>query len=225
MKIGDNNNILIERGKYIYLAVIFSGRGTSKLRTKVRNILEDIETKFELPFRTWVGDMDKLAGVERLLQPLIPEGGRPVMVSDKQLGRVPAPRPGGVTPKPGPGYTAPAPASPAPAAVKPVTTVKPVQAATPTTTTAAKPITATPAGTGTVTPVKAVTPTQPQAKPAAAVVAKPATATTTTATPAKPATAAAAATPSEPKCPKCGATAKKFPDGSLLCPKCGYTGN
>ena len=45
-------------------------RGANKLRTRVRGILHSIETKYETPFKTWVGDMDKIAGVERLLQPL-----------------------------------------------------------------------------------------------------------------------------------------------------------
>jgi hypothetical protein len=224
MKIGDNNNILIERGKYVYLAVIFSGRGRGKLRTKVRNILEEIETKYEMPFKTWVGDMDKLAGVDRLLQSLIPEGGRPVMVSDRQLGRVPAPRPG--TPAPGP---APAPAAPAPVTPKPVTTIP----------TAPKPASVTPVAVKPVQPAqaqpqpaKAVTPVRPaQPMPATPTAAKPAVIPAPAPAAAKPAVAAAkpaapapAVKPDAPICPKCGATANKFPDGSLLCPKCGYTG-
>jgi hypothetical protein len=198
MKIGNNNNILIERGKYAYLAVIFSGRGANKLRMKVRNILNSIETKYELPFKTWVGDMDKIAGVEKLLQPLIPEGGRPVIVSDKQLGRIPAPKPGiGVPRVP---EVTPAPKPPTAG----VTTITPQPAA------------AAPA------PVKAVTPISPvkPAQPAAAVPA-PAKPATATAVAAKPAVATAAPAP---KCPQCGAIANKFPDGSMLCPKCGYTG-
>jgi len=98
MKIGENNNILIERGNYIYLAVIFSGRGAGKLRNKVRYVLNTIEKQYEQSFKRWVGDMDKIAGVERLLQPLLPTGGTQVITSEKQLGRVPAPQPSPAVP-------------------------------------------------------------------------------------------------------------------------------
>ena len=213
MKIGAHKNILIERGKYIYLAVIFSGRGAGKLRTKLRNILENVETKYEHAFRSWVGDMDKIAGVENLLRPLLPAGGTPVMTTDKQLGRVPAPPSTPVAPiTPSPAAPASAPAVPShaptritpapvaaaparPAAVKPISPIKPV------------------------TPVKPIAAVQPAAVRPAAV--RPAAIAAKPAATALPKQAGAAPT----NCPKCGAVPNKFPDGSMLCPKCGYTGN
>jgi hypothetical protein len=222
MKIGDNNNILIERGKYIYLAVIFSGRGAGKLRTRARGILETIEIKYKDAFSSWVGDMDRIKGVENLLKPLLPTGATPVISSDKQLGRVPAPASAAV-PAPTPMAAAPAqiPVSPAPA-VTPVSAPAPAQPAAVTTT---------------VRPVKTLTPVQPAA--AAAPVRTQAVATPTA--PAQPSPAPAPTTPVTPapampaqpeaqagtgtgNCPKCGAIPNRFPDGSMLCPKCGYTG-
>lgn len=154
MKIGDNNNILIERGNYIYLAVIFSGRGAGKLRNKVRNVLNIIEKQYEQSFKRWVGDMDKIAGVEKLLHPLLPSGGTQVITSEKQLGRVPAPHPSPAVPMPTPrpsiptGVPAKAIATPTPA--KPIAPVS------------AQPAKATPR------PAMAVTPAAPAA-PATAV--------------------------------------------------------
>jgi hypothetical protein len=214
MKIGENNNILIERGKYVYLAVIFSGRGAGKLRNRVNGILSTIETKYESAFKTWVGDMDKISGVENILQPLLPSGGTQVIATDKQLGRV-SPPPGIPT---APAH--PAPARPAaPAAAVPAKTITP-----------AKPISPAPAQAApTPKPEPAQAPAPVSAKPAvaatpAAAVPTPTpapaapTPTTTTPVTAQPATTDAG------NCPKCGAVPNKFPDGSMLCPKCGYTG-
>ncbi|WP_455392621.1 hypothetical protein [[Eubacterium] cellulosolvens] len=208
MKIGENNNILIERGKYAYLAVIFSGRGGGKLRTKARGILNSIERKYEQAFRGWVGDMDRIKGVETLLRPLLPTGATPVITSDKQLGRVPAPP---TTPM-APAYSATPPAAVAPAPARAAVTparpaVTPARPVTP-----AKP-----------TPAHAVAPVRPAAAAAPVrtqVVAKPAV-------PAQPPTPAAVkpvALAGAGNCPKCGAIPNRFPDGSMLCPKCGYTG-
>jgi hypothetical protein len=214
MKIGAHKNILIERGKYIYLAVIFSGRGAGKLRTRVRGILENVETKYEHAFRSWVGDMDKISGVENLLRPLLPAGGTPVMTTDKQLGRVPAPPSTPVAPIT-PSPATPAPAVPAPARITPAPArVTPAPAPARVTPAPAAGAPVRPAAVKPVSPVQPVTPTKPVAavRPAA-VSAKPAVAT--------PKPAAVAPT----NCPKCGAVPNKFPDGSMLCPKCGYTGN
>ncbi len=211
MKIGEHNNILIERGKYIYLAVIFRGRGGGKLRSRVRNILNSIETQYESAFTRWVGDMDKIAGVEKYLKPLLPTGATQVMTSEKQLGRVtPPPSPGVITP----GTRAPAAAPPTPArAIAPAPARQAITPAQPTrvlmpAAAPPKPISATQAQAVTPKPV-APAPAMATAKPPAA------------AAPAAP----AAAAPAAPKCPKCGAVPNKFPDGSMFCPRCGYTGN
>ncbi len=235
MKIGDNKNILIERGKYVYLAVIFSGRGANKLRSRIKNTLNSIETQYELPFKTWVGDMDKIAGVENLLQPLIPEGGKPVMVDDKALGRVPAPAVSpGPTPTPTPTAPQPTPQAPIPTptpipiSVKPkpavVTPIKPVQPVKPMAPSPSPRVPApVPVSVPTPSPAPAIMGAPATPKPAIMPTsARPATATVQPAV-AKPATAATAIL-GAPKCPKCGASAQKFPDGSLLCTKCGYTG-
>lgn len=199
MKIGENNNILIERGKYVYLAVIFSGRGAGKLRTKAKSVLDSVEAKYEHAFKTWVGDMDKIRGIEKLLQPLIPTG--TPMVTDKQLGRVPPPKTIAVEP-----VTA------TPAAAKPAMPAQPAQVTAASIPTAAPMTTAAPAGVPTaapITPAAAPAPAKP-AEPAAAVSAKPAT--------------AAPAAEGAMKCPKCGADVNKFSDGSVSCTKCDYTG-
>jgi hypothetical protein len=205
MKIGENNNILIERGKYVYLAVIFSGRGAGKLRNKGNGILNAVEKKYQSAFSPWVGDMDKISGVENQLQPLIPAGATQVISSDKQLGRV-SPPPS--TPM-APAHSIPV-GGPA-AAAAPARTVTP-----------AKPVAAVPAAAKPATAVPAVKPAATPAPTAAAPMPAAPAQTPTAAKPAMQASPAGAA--GAGNCPKCGAVPNKFPDGSMLCPKCGYTG-
>ncbi len=72
LKLGENK-ILLERGEYTYLALIFSGRGTKKLRVKTIKLLKNIETKYSEPLRNWVGDMDKFKDIDKMLLVLIPK--------------------------------------------------------------------------------------------------------------------------------------------------------
>ncbi len=70
LKVGDNN-ILIERSKNTYLAVIFSGEGSKRLRRIVIRLLDKIETKYEKILPTWDGNIRELAGTNEILSVLI----------------------------------------------------------------------------------------------------------------------------------------------------------
>ncbi len=70
LKLGDNN-ILIERSENTYLAVIFSGEGSKRLRRIVNRLLEKIETKYEKILPTWDGNVRELEGTREILSVLI----------------------------------------------------------------------------------------------------------------------------------------------------------
>ena len=60
--------IMIERGKNLYLAVVYSGKGASTIRRRVRSILDHIETAYGGVLENWDGDMDKVAGARDLIR-------------------------------------------------------------------------------------------------------------------------------------------------------------
>jgi PKD repeat protein len=70
MKLGDNN-IIIERSENTYLAVIFSGPGSKRLRNIVNVLLNKIETKYTNILPTWDGNINKLEGTQEILSVLI----------------------------------------------------------------------------------------------------------------------------------------------------------
>jgi hypothetical protein len=70
LKLGDNN-ILIERSKHTYLAVIFSGEGSKRLRRIVIRLLDKIENKYSTILPNWSGNTTELKGTKDILSVLI----------------------------------------------------------------------------------------------------------------------------------------------------------
>ena len=64
----NEKNILVERGKYTFLATVFSGRSGTKLLKKSRRILEAIETKYAKPLESWKGSLHKVSGVDKIIK-------------------------------------------------------------------------------------------------------------------------------------------------------------
>ena len=62
-----NNNILIERGQYLYIAVVFTGKPGKKLKKHLREIRTRIEDNFETILQKWEGDLDQLKGVQDII--------------------------------------------------------------------------------------------------------------------------------------------------------------
>ena len=60
--------ILLERGKNLYLAVVYSGKGTSAVRRKVRRVLDHVEVAYGSVLERWDGDMDKVVGARDLIR-------------------------------------------------------------------------------------------------------------------------------------------------------------
>jgi hypothetical protein len=63
-----NNNILIERGDFVYLAVIFTGRPGKKLGLTLRQIRTEIEETYYAKLKIWGGDMDELDGIDDIVE-------------------------------------------------------------------------------------------------------------------------------------------------------------
>jgi hypothetical protein len=70
LKLGDNN-ILIERSENTYLAVIFSGEGSKRLRRIVIKLLNKIESKYDYILPRWDGNITELKGTKNILSVLI----------------------------------------------------------------------------------------------------------------------------------------------------------
>ena len=60
--------IMIERGRMLYLAVVYSGKASSVVRKRVRSVLDHIETAYRAVLEKWDGDMDKVAGARDLIR-------------------------------------------------------------------------------------------------------------------------------------------------------------
>ncbi len=69
--------ILIEQGRQVYLAVIYSGHGSGLIRRKVRAALNAVESDYGGVLAKWDGDMDSVAGVRDLLQAGLPPSRKP----------------------------------------------------------------------------------------------------------------------------------------------------
>ncbi len=70
LKLGENK-ILIERRENVYLAVIFSGEGSKRLRKIVSRALDKIDTDFADILQYWDGDIKKLMGTKEILKKLM----------------------------------------------------------------------------------------------------------------------------------------------------------
>ena len=66
--------ILIERGRMVYLAVVYSGADSSLIRRKVRGVLDHIETAYARELGEWDGDMDKIVGARDMIRDLLFKG-------------------------------------------------------------------------------------------------------------------------------------------------------
>ena len=60
--------IMIERGRNLYLAVVYAGKGASVIRKKVRWVLDHIESAYGSVLEKWDGDMDNVAGARDLIR-------------------------------------------------------------------------------------------------------------------------------------------------------------
>lgn len=62
-----NNNILLDRGKRVYLAVVFTGRLGKKLELDLRKMRIEIETKCKSELEDWEGNMDEMKEIKSII--------------------------------------------------------------------------------------------------------------------------------------------------------------
>jgi len=60
--------ILIERGRYVYLAVVYSGEESPAIRKKVRTVIALVEKQFGSVLERWDGDMEEVMGARDLIR-------------------------------------------------------------------------------------------------------------------------------------------------------------
>lgn len=60
--------ILIERGKYVYLAVVYSGEESPAIRKKVKSVIDRVEDQFGAALEKWDGDMEEVVGARDLIR-------------------------------------------------------------------------------------------------------------------------------------------------------------
>jgi hypothetical protein len=63
-----NNNIILERGEFVYLAVVFTGRLGRKLKNDLKELRMEIETKYADVLTKWDGDLDPLEGIDDVIK-------------------------------------------------------------------------------------------------------------------------------------------------------------
>jgi uncharacterized repeat protein (TIGR01451 family) len=67
-------NILIERGKYTFLATVFTGKSGKKLYSHSRMVLNSIEQKFDYGLRSFDGKVEKFYGASEFMKTFLPSG-------------------------------------------------------------------------------------------------------------------------------------------------------
>ena len=63
--------ILFESGEYIYMAVVYTGDATKKMRERITKSIEAIELKYVAVLKEWDGRMGDFSGIEEFTVPLL----------------------------------------------------------------------------------------------------------------------------------------------------------
>jgi hypothetical protein len=71
IKMGDNS-ILIDRGKYTFLATLFSGRSGKKLYKQSNKVIETLEKNYGAVLNNWGGDLGLLRPSKEVISTLVP---------------------------------------------------------------------------------------------------------------------------------------------------------
>ncbi len=60
--------ILIQKGRYTFMAVVFNGRVVGAIEKKMENVLKKLETEYDSVLQDWSGRMSDIDGVEEYLE-------------------------------------------------------------------------------------------------------------------------------------------------------------
>jgi hypothetical protein len=70
IEFGDKN-LLMDRGDYIFLAVVYSGDANRKMRERIKKTITNIEILYRAALDGWDGDLGRLKSIDQLTMPLI----------------------------------------------------------------------------------------------------------------------------------------------------------
>ncbi|MCE5296678.1 MAG: PKD domain-containing protein [Euryarchaeota archaeon] len=62
--------VMVEKGDFIYIAVVLNGKRTDSIPPRMQKVLEDIDKAYGVELIAWNGDLESLRGVRDLTQPL-----------------------------------------------------------------------------------------------------------------------------------------------------------
>jgi PKD repeat protein len=82
-KVGDNQ-VIIEHGQFIFMAVVYTGPGSRTLHRVIKNTIGVIEDDYGENLEYWDGDVKQIEGLKDYLDPLLPEQ-EPEEVSELKL--------------------------------------------------------------------------------------------------------------------------------------------
>jgi hypothetical protein len=63
--------IVIERGQYTFLSAVISGYDNKRLRSRIRDVVDEFETKYSTVLADWDGDMASFEGAEKIVGTLL----------------------------------------------------------------------------------------------------------------------------------------------------------
>ena len=90
-KVGDNQ-VIIEHGKFLFMAVVYTGPGVNALHKVIWQSIHNIEVKYSGELEFWDGDIKKLMGIKEYLGHLLPENNITKSTTDNLTKLVSIPR-------------------------------------------------------------------------------------------------------------------------------------
>ncbi|QLH74459.1 MAG: PKD domain-containing protein [Methanomassiliicoccales archaeon] len=69
MDFGDRT-IMVEKGDFIYVAVVLNGKRTSSIPPRLQKVIEAIDERYGIDLIAWDGDLEKLRGIRDITAPL-----------------------------------------------------------------------------------------------------------------------------------------------------------
>jgi hypothetical protein len=65
--------LILEMGDHVFIAIVVFGIENKPLITKTKDIIKDIEKRYESAIRNWCGELDDFTGVDELIFTLLPQ--------------------------------------------------------------------------------------------------------------------------------------------------------
>jgi hypothetical protein len=76
--------IVIERGQYTFLSAVISGYDNKRLRNRIRDVVDEFETRYSTVLADWDGDMARFDGAEKIVGTLLKAASDDSAVADEE---------------------------------------------------------------------------------------------------------------------------------------------